>query len=442
MKSHFILILGFLALIGVQPLAAQSDEEHYETPNCSCNYVANTIGRVYETNGYDYIISYHQHNTHNEFLISDYANPNPNNVIRMELEEGLFVNDFEILDHEVYFCGELNNVGVIGFFDINDFLSQTAVPQYAKIYQSDMLEKMEVYVDPITTNIVIAAVGITTALYQQAPTTSTLYAIEIDPSGAINYNYFSQTNSSSIDYHYWFQDVTITKNYIVTSGVKDVAYDHFIISKIDKSDLSHIHYYIYQETSGQLSDKYEIETLFKDEVALATLNSFNTRIHTYDAISDQFLHSQDIPLEAKNPVIDLQFMDFDSSLIVLHRDEYPNPHTTNIVMKYADPYPSAIYSVDFIYDTKAKYASLDRFPGTTFFLASGELNENNHAFLKLNKAFSGVPLCLDENNIEAAIISFPTLFTYVYWDLLSDTSSFEPVYVIYTDDNFVLQCHN
>lgn len=363
----------------------------------------------------------------------------------MELEPGLFVYDFEILSDTVYFCGEKDGA-IIGFFDINDFLSQTAVPQYAKIYQSDVLEKMEVYHDPYSSNVVIAAVGITTASYQLAPTSSALYTIEIDPSGNINYNYYQQWNNSNYEYQYWFQDVTITDSYIVISGVWNVDFNRFIISKINKNNLSHFDYYVYQETSGQLSDKYEIETLCKDEVALATLNiydvSFNTRIHTYDVTFDQFLYSQDIPLETKNSVIDLQFIDNDSTLIVLHQDLYPNHNTTNIIMKYADPYPSAIYSVDFHYDKNAKYASLDRFPGSTFFLASGELNEYNHAFLKLNEAIPVAPLCLDKYSIEATIISIPSSYASHGWDLTPDTSIFEPIYVIYTDDDIVLQCHN
>lgn len=304
--------------------------------------------------------------------------------------------------------------------------------------------KLDVCQDPFSPNVIIGAVGITPSSTHLAPASSCMYTISIDPSWNVSYYYLQDTKISDFQYDYAFQDVAITNDYIVFSGVKDVLSNEFNIYMVDKSNLFTYVFGIFTEPSGQLSDLYEIETLNGNDVALATLNiysdgTFYTRVHTFDVASQQIIHSQDIPLVGKAWIDDLQFLNSSTTLLVLLRDEFPNQGVACSSVRYVDPYPLANYTVNFHYDPKALYASLDHFPNTSYYIASGEMNTLNHTFMIQDRLSTDPTLCHYFSNVKADIIQMPSSSFY-FIQRSPVPSSFLPLSRGLSEDYIITTC--
>lgn len=97
----------------------------------------------------------------NHFAITDIQS----NMIDAHVVSGYYVQDFEILDDYVFFCGyNASGSGFLGWFDINDVFYSTGTPGRARIdetlstYGIGWLDNIEVYYD-VYGKIHIAGVG-------------------------------------------------------------------------------------------------------------------------------------------------------------------------------------------------------------------------------------------------------------------------------------------
>ncbi|MCR5192096.1 MAG: hypothetical protein K6D59_02230 [Bacteroidales bacterium] len=365
-----------------------------------------TVGRV-ASDGV-HIISYHNHDQYGEFIWSD---PTTNNGLQFPMDNNLIVYDFERISDTVFFCGTNNGRGMVGYFTESLFTSGSGTVEHYIVPQLATLTKMEVYADPNSGNHIVAAVGEDPIDYV-AQTIKTGIVISEFTGANINYNYY--TVNDYVDDRY-FQDIAVTKNKIITSGLMNHIYGLFLLTVIDKSTLNTFDYYIFPETAGdQNSHFYSIEYLKNDEVAVSTLvhhytypNNYFSPIHVFDATSGSIINSQTVPLVSKRSHYnEMKYFPMEDKLLLLQTNYYPDEYTVNSVIYYIEPYNTNPYPSFLICDPKSYYYSLDRYSDYDL-LATGNLKTDEHSFMihhiKDNPPFS----CVEHEDIIISNITPP-----------------------------------
>ena len=367
----------FFLLIGLNA-TAQTTKTLY-TPTCA--YMdEKVVGRVASDSVH--IISYHNHAQYGEFIWSD---PATFSGLKFFLDNDMRVYDFERISDTIFFCGTNNGRGMVGYFTESLFTSGSGTVEHYIVPQLATLTKMEVYADPNSGNHIVAAVGEDPIDYV-AQNIKTGIVI-IDFLGAnISYEYHNENRPADTRY---FQDIAVTKNKIITSGLYDHILGQFLLTVIDKSALNTSDYNIFSETAGdQNSYSYSIEHLKDDEVAVSSLvhhytypYNYCSPVHVFDATNGTIINSQTVPLVSKlAQYYEMKYFPKEDKLLLLQTNYYPNEDTINSVIYYIKPYNPISYYSFLIYDPKSYYYSLDRYSDYDL-LATGNLKTDEHSFM-------------------------------------------------------------
>lgn len=438
----------FVLLMPTSYITAQYNTEHYQSQFCYGHYES-TLGRVTDMN--DYIISYH-FDVFGEFHRTDVSS---GQSIKFNIPEEVRVYDLEIFEDEVYFCGQYNNSGVVGHFPLEafdyGFYEEGSAPPsgtspypttiafwYATVPEVVELTKIDVYRFLPDSEVSVAAVGtavdnISTGVY--------LFSMGIS---TISYCYFG-TNSS---YYGIFQDVAVTDNYIVTSGVYNFSSPNdIVITVIDKSNLATLNAFFYQETAGDMNSYYySIVNLQNDEVALSSLclskPSYVNALHVFDVPSHTFTHSQVVPVIEKHPYRnEMLYFAEDSTLMLAQINEYPTSGIYSSVIYEKNPYYTVPYVSNTIYNNDSTLHSLARFPDSRF-LASGEFPSGEHSYFIRDKQASFQSGCFKSNQHVVTINKTPkpkgTLQTSLYMYAVQLQKEFPAI----IQSGVVLKCQN
>ena len=395
----FFLLIGFNA-------TAQTTKTLY-TPTCA--YMDEiVVGRVASDSVH--IISYHNHAQYGEFIWSD---PITNNGLQFPMDNNLIVYDFERISDTIFFCGTNNGRGMVGYFTESIFTSGSGTVEHYIVPQLATLTKMEVYADPNSGNHIVAAVGEDPIDYV-AQNINTGIVISEFTGANINYNYY--TYNYNVDDRF-FQDIAVTKNKIITSGLYNHIIGQFLLTVIDKSTLNTADYNIFSETAGnQNSYSYSIEHLKDDEVAVSTLvhhytypYNYCSPVHVFDATNGTIINSQTVPLVSKlAQYYEMKYFPKEDKLLLLQTNYYPNEDTRNSVIYYIEPYNTNPYPSFLICDPKSYYYSLDRYSDYDL-LATGNLKTDEHSFMihhiKDNPPFS----CVEHEDIIISNITPPNI---------------------------------
>ena len=451
-KYYFSAVVLLCSLLSFSLTAsAQVSTKVVSVPSCQgdTNY---TIGRV-STDG-DHIISFHHNGNKNEFHWSDVTN-----MITRKFEIPMLINDFEVYNGFVFFCGSYLGKGVVGYFSEDAFINgfnQNPLPSLPYIFYPDHnfsyftiahvenMTRLEVYLQPEEKMITIAAVG-EMFNYLTDPRTN-IFVIKLGQiySNTAYFEYYPLLFYVGSPYRL-IEDVAITDNYIVTSGVyKYGTQDYILMTRIDKNNTSTINYSWHDESAGDMnSHYYSIETTKGDEVVISslldnpTVQSFVIPLHVFDASILNFINSQIVPIYQKTEFNnDMQFFWEDNSLLLLQRNYYPSTSSfQNPVIYDLLPYNTTPYTTNTIYDDNGNnYNSLDRFLNYRF-LASGESNTLEHLFMLRDKNASFQSTCFKTLQHNVRPVKPPVLF---HSDSLPANQNSEIFKTIYPSVNALL----
>lgn len=422
-----ILLFVLLSVAVLHNIVCQTTTSLYVP---SCAYSSDqAIGRV-SSDG-SHIISYHYHSTYGEFVWPDLGT---NNCHKFNLQDNIFVYDFERMGDTVFFCGYNKSIAIVGFFTESVFTSGSGNVFYAKVPETGCLNKMEVYSDPNTQNPVVAAVGQNGIDTNQFITTS-IFVFEFS-GGNVTYKHkdYSMFWQNRI-----YQDIAVTDNYIVAVGICNFASNQIALTTIDKKNTLFYNRYIPIEIAGNMNSiNYSIEYLQDDEVAISSLvdnpstpSIFVSPVHVFDAASATFVNSQTVPLLQKSaPYNEMKYFPDNQTLLLLQTNDYPVLFTTNSVFYYLDPYTTIPYNALTVFDNSSYYYSLDRFAKYSV-LATGELKALSHSFLMHDITALPQFKCLDGDYNTVTPINTP-LNNPLPYDSLNDSNSFLTSFQVYT----------
>ena len=428
-KTLFLVILLAATSLCVQ-LTAQNTLKLY-THYCPNSYWRQSVGRISKSD--QHIIASHRTNSTTEFFSID---PVSLATYKFDLMPVFWVLDFEVSGEMVYFCGTYHNQAVIGRFNENEFYSGSTVTyEYMTIPQALSLHKMVLYRDVSGADIV-AAVG--SSVNQVA---DFIVTVDINDS-TLNYCYKSISN-------YICQDIAVTDNYIVASGDYASVANQFAVTVINKNDLCTYAGVICNETSfNNNTGIYNIKELDGDNVAISTImdntsySQFCARVHVFDAANLNFINTQDIPLINKTSTNEMQYIWEDSTLLLLHTNEYPVPFSNNSVIYYLKPYMTSSYTATVIYDTTMYSSSLDRLHLSTRYLATGALKTGEHCFFMRALNGTNLPKCFEESKEIIYIPNIPIPNPTLLYPMNTDISLFNDLISNLITDYATIHCDN
>lgn len=210
--KKLVLLLASL-LMPIISLMAQT--EIYEVPN-----IATPKASIIKDWQNQKQIAYIESSAHG-FMIVDLNNTN---LLLADLPNSIEVTDFEIYKQWVFFCGRnaASNVGIIGYFDINDLFYGGGSYQYFDLYSSTsnpLRRVLKMDLLPVSDGIHLILAGETycstcqelmVRSFLDVPFDLTLMQPVLSATSGI-------TELSGIEY---YDDVVITDNYVVSIGHK------------------------------------------------------------------------------------------------------------------------------------------------------------------------------------------------------------------------------
>ena len=360
------------------------------------------VGRVASDGSHIITFYYDYSDTSKRFVWDD---PATSIGSYFELDSNFSIQDFERIDDKVFFCGRYDTSGVVGYFSESLFSLWPANVTYSVIPETAILTKMDVYLDHHTSHYVVAAVGEDRRNY---PT---------EESGLFIFDFYA----SSVSYYYnelnprIFQDVAVTDNCIVTTGVFNVTSNLLALTVVDKSDLSQFLPFTPNETAGEMSSwNYSVTHLKDDKVAISTLvfdtpspTYYSIPVHVFDASAKAFVNSQKFyVIEKTSARNEMRYFREYSTLLLLHNNYYPTLNNINSVIYYLDPFNTLPYSALLTYNANYYYYSLDRYPGSHF-LATGKEKTKCHSFMIHDSQSQPKFNCLQSDNENVYIITRP-----------------------------------
>ena len=207
----------------------------------------------------------------------------------------------------------------------------------------------------------------------------------------------------------------MTDKYIVTAGMTNMT-NYFIISVTKKTAPNNVNWYFYSETSTTInSNTANVETLSGDTVAVTTVcvtptSDYFTRVYIFDAATSTILYSQDIPLQEKNDVIEMEYLnDTAHTLLLLQENVYP-AGVQNSLFYFIRPFNTSSYNTSFFYNPDSQYYSLDHFNDGKF-LATGELKTGGHAYMIGREDPNTIPNCVMAEQIKIKISKAPNNYS-------------------------------
>lgn len=148
---------------------------------------------------------------------------NNTNLLLADLPNSIEVNDFEIYKQWVFFCGcnASSNVGIIGYFDINDLFYGGGSYHYFDLYSSSsypLLRALKMDLFPVSDGLHLILAGETYCSTCQTHKVRSFVDVPFNLSSMTPSSTFQGiTELSGIEY---YDDVVITDNYVVSIGHK------------------------------------------------------------------------------------------------------------------------------------------------------------------------------------------------------------------------------
>lgn len=387
MKSRIIFFIAVLAVFSSSANAQYFNTVQINIPTCTTNY-AKSIVRVAPSN--TEVISCHSHGTFDEFILID------NNSVtrRFKVPDDIHVRDFQIVDNNVFFCGQKQDEAIVGHFDIQIFYLPNLYQfkYYTTIYSGDIVKnyfkKMVAYHNQDNTKIQIEVIG-DKEHTQYVSNNNIIGEYIYDPAtDQIINSYYIASTIFYLIYHQdgIFQDIAVTEDYLVISGW-DYSNQHLLITRFPKySVLSGGTTYEFDESADPYtSSRIYLEALSSNDIATAAtyINTntlqVGTRLRTFDLSTMSNSVSQLLPMLDKTEPDDMLFMEEDQSLLLLQQSFYPTINDFQYVIYYLDPFNNS-YTTDAYYNFNSSYYSLDRFIDPIY-IAAGLTPNYNHGYL-------------------------------------------------------------
>lgn len=393
-------IVFFLSIVQVAECQTSTTETYWFPSSATNNETI--VGRVASDGSHIITFYYDYSDTSKRFVWDD---PATSIGSYFELDSNFFIQDFERIDDKVFFCGRYDTSGVVGYFSESLFSLWPANVTYSVIPETAILTEMDVYLDHHTSHYVVAAVGEDRRNY---PT---------EESGLFIFDFYA----SSVSYYYKelnpriFQDVAVTDNCIVTTGVFNVASNLLALTVVDKSDLSQFLPFTPNETAGIMNSLYySVKYLEGNFVAISTLvedttlsAQYSVPIHVFDASSKMFVNNQKFHvIEKTSANIEMRYLREYNTLLLLLNNYYPTLYDFNSIIYYLKPFYTLPYSALLTYNANYYYYSLDRYPGSHF-LATGKEKTKYHSFMIHDSQSQPKFNCLQSDNENVYIITQP-----------------------------------
>ena len=387
MKSRIIFFIAALAVFSSSANAQTFNTLQFIIPTCTTNY-AKSIVRVAPSN--TEVVSCHSHGTYDDFILID------NNSVtrRFKVPDDIHVRDFQIVDNNVFFCGQKQDEAIVGHFDIQIFYLPNLYQfkYYTTIYSGDIVKnyfkKMVAYHNQDNTKIQIEVIG-DKEHTQYVSNNNIIGEYIYDPAtDQIISSYYIASTIFYLIYHQdgIFQDIAVTEDYLVVSGW-DYSDQKLLITRFPKySVLSGGTTYEFDESADPYtSSRIYLEALSSNDIATAAtyINTntlqVGTRLRTFDVSTMSNTVSQLLPMLDKTEPDDMLFMEEDQSLLLLQQSFYPTINDFQYVIYYLDPYNNS-YTTDAYYNFNSSYYSLDRF-NDPIYIAAGLTPNYNHGYL-------------------------------------------------------------
>lgn len=380
-----------------------------QSSSCVSSYMLPLTARV-STSGTE-VISGQFENDSTEFIKFDQTL-----VGRRFTIDGISLEDFVVFEGSVYFCGSTGDDGVLGYFKESEFGTSQVNINYViipKQYNRNIAKKIRVYKDDETSQVKIVVavkefkIDISIPLIHY----NYLYVGVISGGNFIGDRFqISTGNSGGNNDVDRIQDVVLTDDYIVTIGVDSLSNLSIFLSKIPKSNTSSIDCRIITDpTPLSVNGPLVIEHLEGNDVAFSTLftdvanNKNYARVFTYDMNSFTNTNLQDVELRQKSDPVDLQYLPDDNSLLLtLTEYECPSPGDVSGAIFYLDPYATATYTADYLYDKDQRFYSFDRITGSLF-LVGGKKVSSERLYLVRDKQAGAFSDCYHYSGTQVTI---------------------------------------
>ena len=408
-------IKGIALFISLMPIVGMYAQSTMVVNSSSCATSSNNM-TVRISSGGTEIISSHYENSIGEFI--KFGQTLSGRYIKMSWVK---VKDFTVLDGVIYFCGCIGTQGVFGWFDESDFNLNQFYAKVVNLPNTHTADKIKAYLDDETqkVNIVVLGKDYLDPVTDLRVNVSCLFVGYFD---GVNYNYVDYSFAQSIPYvDEVYQDIVLTDDYIVAVGISDQQSQEFQLSRIKKSNLALMDYYLVVDPSqSALNSPFVLESLQGNDVTFTSyyydINGGNDYMRLYTFDMDNFVNTgvQDVKLPSKTVPDDMQYLPYDNSLLLLLSVwDYPSPNDQSSIVYYLDPYATASYTADFMYDNTYRLRSIDKMPGSHFLLGGKNAN-NERLYIVRDKMAGTTSNCIHYSNASVTVKNVLTGLEYVF----------------------------
>ena len=385
-------IKGIALFISLMPIVGMYAQSTMVVNSSSCATSSNNM-TVRISSGGTEIISSHYENSIGEFI--KFGQTLPGRYIKMSWDK---IKDFTVLNGVIYFCGSIGTKGFLGWFNESDFSLNQFYAKIVYLQNEESADKIKAYVDDLTQEVIIVVLG---KKYNDPVTDLSVHKnhLLVGHFDGADYNYVDyEITTGNFPYNNnrdYFQDVVLTDDYIVAVGIKSQQSQEFQLSRIKKGNIGMMEQYTVTDPApNALNSPCVLERLQGNDVAFASYyfdvngGNYYMRIYTFDM--DNFTNTgvQDVKLPSKTVPDDMQYLPYDNSLLLLLSVwDYPSPNDQSSIVYYLDPYATASYTADFMYDNTYRLRSIDKMPGSHFLL--GGKNANNERLYIVRDKMAG-----------------------------------------------------
>lgn len=405
-------IKGIALFISLMPIVGMYAQSTMVVNSSSCATSSNNM-TVRISSGGTEIISSHYENSIGEFI--KFGQTLSGRYIKMSWDK---IKDFTVLNGVIYFCGSIGTSGFFGWFNESDFSLNQFYAKIVYLPSAESADKIKAYVDDVTqeVNIVVLAKRYNDPINDLTVYENCLYVGYYDGADYSFINYTLPTsNPSNNNNKDIFQDVVLTDDYIVAVGISDQQSQKFQLSRIKKGNIGMMEYYTVTDPApNALNSPCVLERLQGNDVSFASYywdvngGKYYMRIYTFDM--DNFANTgiQDVKLPSKTVPDDMQYLPYDNSLLLLLSVwDYPSPNDQSSIVYYLDPYATASYTADFMYDNTYRLRSIDKMPGSHFLLGGKNAN-NERLYIVRDKMAGTTPNCVHYSHTSVTVKSVLT----------------------------------
>ena len=403
-------IKGIALFISLMPIVGMYAQSTMVVNSSSCATSSNNM-TVRISSGGTEIISSHYENSIGEFI--KFGQTLSGRYIKMSWDK---IKDFTVLNGVIYFCGSIGTSGFFGWFNESDFSLNQFYAKIVYLPSAESADKIKAYVDDLTQDVIIVVLGkdYFDPVTDLRVNVSHLFVGYFD---GVNYNYvdYSMPIYNPINIEDYLQDLVLTDDYIVAVGIKSQLSQEFRLSRIKKGNIGMMEYYTVTDPApNALNSPCVLESLPGNDVAFASYyfdvngGNYYMRIYTFDM--DNFTNTgvQDVKLPSKTVPDDMQYLPYDNSLLLLLSVwDYPSPNDQSSIVYYLDPYATASYTADFMYDNTYRLRSIDKMPGSHFLLGGKNAN-NERLYIVRDKMAGTTSNCVHYSNASVTVKSVLT----------------------------------